>query len=157
ATHSPWLGAVVGLFCGLLALLGDLSVSILKRQVGVKDSGHVFPGHGGMLDRMDSPLFVLPFIYQMVTLWQRWPGYTSCHVPRCAAFRSAAIFSATGARSLKTALPTTNTFAPFRTTSSMLCTSMPPSTSTSHNGLRSSTMRRTRRSLFVVVSIKRCE
>lgn len=74
ATHSPWFGAALGLFCGVLALFGDLSISILKRQVGVKDSGHVFPGHGGMLDRMDSPLFVLPFIYQMVTLWQHWPG-----------------------------------------------------------------------------------
>jgi phosphatidate cytidylyltransferase len=66
--HSIWFGLGVGFFCGILALFGDLSISSLKRQVGVKDSGTLFPGHGGMLDRMDSLLFVLPFVYQMVIL-----------------------------------------------------------------------------------------
>ena len=56
-------------FCvGILGLMGDLAISVLKRQVGVKDSGRFFPGHGGMLDRLDSSLFTLPFIYQ-VALW----------------------------------------------------------------------------------------
>jgi phosphatidate cytidylyltransferase len=70
ATHSPYFGAIVGLASGILALFGDLSISTLKRQVGVKDTGHIFPGHGGVLDRLDSLLFVLPFVYQVVLLWR---------------------------------------------------------------------------------------
>jgi phosphatidate cytidylyltransferase len=70
AARSPLMGAVVGLFAGILALFGDLSVSTIKRQVGVKDTGNLFRGHGGFLDRLDSLLFVMPFIYQMVLLWR---------------------------------------------------------------------------------------
>lgn len=62
------LGIGLGAAGGILALFGDLSISLVKRQVGVKDSGKLFPGHGGMLDRLDSILFVLPFIYQ-VACW----------------------------------------------------------------------------------------
>jgi phosphatidate cytidylyltransferase len=65
---SFFVGALLGMVSGIFALLGDLSISMVKRQVGVKDSGHFFPGHGGMLDRIDSILFVLPFVYQVV----RW-------------------------------------------------------------------------------------
>ncbi|MEZ4868925.1 MAG: phosphatidate cytidylyltransferase [Caldilineaceae bacterium] len=61
-------GILLGALGGVLGLLGDLAISVLKRQVGVKDSGRFFPGHGGMLDRLDSSLFVMPFIYQ-VALW----------------------------------------------------------------------------------------
>lgn len=70
ATHSPIFGAVVGFVAGILALFGDLSISTLKRQIGVKDTGSTFRSHGGFLDRLDSLLFVLPFVYQIVSLWK---------------------------------------------------------------------------------------
>lgn len=63
-----WQGVVIGAVGSMLGLLGDLAISVLKRQVGVKDAGKLFPGHGGMLDRLDSALFVLPFVYQ-VAFW----------------------------------------------------------------------------------------
>ena len=65
---AVWLGALIGLVGGILALFGDLAISMLKRQIGVKDSGVFLPGHGGFLDRLDSIMFVLPFVYQMALL-----------------------------------------------------------------------------------------
>lgn len=55
-----WEGAIVGALVCLLALLGDLVVSSWKREAGVKDTGTVLPGQGGVLDRCDSMLFVAP-------------------------------------------------------------------------------------------------
>ncbi len=63
-------GAAVGAVGGVLALYGDLSISLVKRQVGVKDTGSLFPGHGGMLDRLDSLLFVFPFVFQIALIWK---------------------------------------------------------------------------------------
>ena len=54
---------VMGLLCALVAEIGDLSMSAIKRDVGVKDFGNIMPGHGGLLDRLDSVLFVAPLVY----------------------------------------------------------------------------------------------
>lgn len=47
----------------VMGMLGDLSASVIKRQFGVKDYGHIMPGHGGVMDRFDSVLFTLPAVY----------------------------------------------------------------------------------------------
>ena len=69
--HSlSWVDCVaVALPCAVLGPLGDLSESMLKRAYGVKDSGKIIPGHGGLLDRVDALIFNLPFVwfYAMLT------------------------------------------------------------------------------------------
>ena len=55
-----WQGLVFGLVLGVVGQVGDLAESLYKREVGVKDSSNLIPGHGGVLDRFDSLYFVLP-------------------------------------------------------------------------------------------------
>jgi phosphatidate cytidylyltransferase len=58
-----WLQAVIGAVVGVLAQWGDLIESKLKRIAAVKDAGSIIPGHGGLLDRLDSILLALPAVY----------------------------------------------------------------------------------------------
>ena len=63
-----------GLFGALATELGDLSFSFVKRQYGVKDYGHLLPGHGGMLDRFDSMFFCGPVVLFVVTVLPAFTG-----------------------------------------------------------------------------------
>lgn len=58
--------AVLGLCICIIATLGDLVESVMKRYTGIKDSGHVIPGHGGIWDRFDSVIYTVPFVYYFV-------------------------------------------------------------------------------------------
>ena len=57
--------AVVTAACILMSMFGDISFSTVKRQYGIKDFGNLLPGHGGVLDRFDSVLFVCPSFYML--------------------------------------------------------------------------------------------
>lgn len=64
-----WGHAVfIGLLLSVLGQLGDLSASLMKRTAGVKDSGHIIPGHGGFIDRCDSLIFSTPVLYYYLAL-----------------------------------------------------------------------------------------
>ncbi len=59
---------ILGVICAVIGTIGDLSASMVKRQIGFKDYGKIMPGHGGLMDRFDSVLFVLPTFYAFISL-----------------------------------------------------------------------------------------
>jgi phosphatidate cytidylyltransferase len=63
-----WEVAVIAVAANIAGQLGDLAESAMKRGAGVKDSGNILPGHGGMLDRVDSSLFALPVVYGLMLI-----------------------------------------------------------------------------------------
>ena len=67
-----WRSSLVGATVSSLGIVGDLFESLLKRSAGVKDSSSVIPGHGGVLDRIDSWLFAAP-VYYVFTRYLQFP------------------------------------------------------------------------------------
>jgi phosphatidate cytidylyltransferase len=61
--------ALLGIAGGIISQIGDLSASLIKRYVGIKDYGNIMPGHGGILDRFDSILFTAPVVYYYISLF----------------------------------------------------------------------------------------
>ena len=68
--YSLPLMVVLGVVIALIATVGDLVESVVKRYTGIKDSGVLIPGHGGVLDRFDSAMFVIPFVYYFLKIME---------------------------------------------------------------------------------------
>ena len=73
--------ALVALICGVVAQIGDLSFSLIKREFGIKDYGHLFLAHGGVLDRFDSVLFVAPVLEVYFKLVSAFPNMITQNHP----------------------------------------------------------------------------
>jgi phosphatidate cytidylyltransferase len=63
-----WVGVVLGVVVAFTATTGDLVESVIKRDLGIKDMGTLLPGHGGVMDRLDSLLLVAPVCWLMLQL-----------------------------------------------------------------------------------------
>jgi len=74
ATNSQnpvWQYILMGACCGVVAQIGDLAASCIKRYCGIKDFGKIMPGHGGILDRMDSAILLSPLIHIILTVMEK--------------------------------------------------------------------------------------
>jgi len=71
---TPWGALLFGAIISVAAQVGDLFESLIKREAGVKDSSRILPGHGGILDRFDSLIFVLPVAYLLLG-WLPFPVF----------------------------------------------------------------------------------
>lgn len=60
--------AIYGVLGAVASIVGDLTLSVVKRQVGIKDYGNLIPGHGGILDRFDSTMLVAPLTELLILL-----------------------------------------------------------------------------------------
>ena len=69
---NPWVGAAVGLLIVFTATTGDLIESSIKRDLALKDMGNLLPGHGGIMDRIDSILLSAPTLWLILELIRRY-------------------------------------------------------------------------------------
>lgn len=68
-TDYWWQFAVIGAISSVISQIGDLTASAIKRNHEIKDYGNLIPGHGGILDRFDSIIFIAPIVFYLVSFF----------------------------------------------------------------------------------------
>jgi phosphatidate cytidylyltransferase len=72
--HEWWIGIALGIGVAVTATVGDLMESLIKRDLGIKDMSNILPGHGGVMDRLDSLVVVAPIVWAVLTLLAAKPA-----------------------------------------------------------------------------------